>query len=35
MALQKTHKNQPITAPKKNGGQSANTKIVHLIKFGR
>ena len=27
-------KNQPITAPKKNGGGSANTNIVQLIKFG-
>jgi len=27
-------KNQPITAPKKNSGRSANTNIVQLIKFG-
>jgi hypothetical protein len=27
-------KNQPITAPKKNGGGSANTNIVQLIKLG-
>jgi hypothetical protein len=26
--------NQPITAPKKNGGGSANTNIVQLIKSG-
>jgi len=25
---------QQVTAPKKNGGRSANTNIVQLIKFG-
>jgi len=28
------NKKRPITAPKKNGGRSANTNIVQLIKFG-
>jgi len=26
--------NEPLTAPKKNGGRSAYTNIVQLIKFG-
>ncbi|MCE9540466.1 MAG: hypothetical protein K8R85_14795 [Bacteroidetes bacterium] len=26
--------NEPLTAPKKNGGRSANTSIVQLINFG-
>ena len=26
--------NEPLTAPKKNGGGSANTNIEHLINFG-
>jgi len=30
---QKREKERHITAPKKNGGRSANTNIVHLIKF--
>ncbi len=29
-----TKKAQPPTAPKKNGGGSANRNIVHLINFG-